>query len=135
MTWKLLSHFHEKKLIIQNIHEPYLPPSLDLENEVNQIWKAQKKNLFNGDIFCVHSIRGSKICGRFIPYKYFVAASIKPELRKKLKLLCPLAVSGITSNQKSVLLGKRDTSLLSHRRDFETPPSGSIDKKALVKGR
>ena len=66
-----------------------------------------------------------------IPYRYFVASRLNPELQSILNIH-PLGVSGVCVCNDHVLVGTRDMGLSSYPGYLELVPSGSIETRACL---
>jgi len=102
----------------------------DVLSEVDRIWREARSrpssHLHNGPIFSVGDVKGSEITGSFTEYKYWFAQLRDPNLFSVLKVR-PLAVTGITRVQGSVLIGQRSREVTQDAGCWELMPSGGVD--------
>ena len=95
---------------------------------------AMRPWLHDGDIFAVTSIISDKICGIFVPYRYFVVQQEDLKLNKDFKV-CPLGVTGRTrSVDGSILLARRGKEVYQNSGMWELAPAGGIQRASLIKG-
>lgn len=112
---------------------PHLPDRY--EEVVNQIWdeNLQKSGntLFDGQIFSVSKITPDYIEGFGLPYRYFFAQKVMPDLSKTIKIQ-PLAVTGILQIENSWVAGRRSNITVTQDAGlWEFVPSGSVDMNQL----
>lgn len=120
---------------IHLLDEPVLKLPDAIEEEVEAIWQEQSetKYLFNSNIFSLVSHDENRLFGRFVQYRYFVAAQENPKLRDILQVF-PLGVSGISLSDNHILIGTRDVSMSIYGGFLECVPSGTIPARAYSHG-
>jgi len=105
--------------------------------KINTLFDAEKKNnpsLFDEPLFQVLAINSDKIEGRFIPYRVYLATTLDPTLSEDLSLTV-LGVTGVTTNEKKILLAKRGPHVTRFSSQWECAPSGGLSQKFLQKNR
>jgi len=121
------------RIILEGPPELILP--LALEEEVEVIWQQEKAkyNLYEGFVFSVSSYDETRIVGRFVHYRHYIASRQSPELQEIMQIY-PLGISGLCICDKNVLVGIRDTKLATYGGYYECVPSGSIEARAYMHG-
>ncbi len=101
-----------------------------LEQEIAGVWRGlqQKKGhaLYDGRIFATRNATSYPIAGTFVPYRYFAAQNMQPELRARMGLNF-MAVSGLLSCPDGIVIGKRSGNTLQAEGKWELVPSGGIE--------
>src|SRR5262249_21158006 len=100
---------------------------------VEAIWQGElrkrKALLYDGKLLEFAGIRGSRLTGRFVSYKEYVASRKNPAILGRV--IVPLAVSGITWLGDYVGFGERGARVRNYPGRLELFPSGSIDESCL----
>jgi 8-oxo-dGTP pyrophosphatase MutT (NUDIX family) len=107
------------------------PLEADLERRVADLWRQAQAHratpLFDGELLSVTSIEGTRIAGRFAPYRWFVAQRADPTLSAALGVR-PLAVSGLLRCRDGVVFGRRSEGSTQDAGRWELVPSGGLDR-------
>lgn len=126
----LKTHAADGSLTVTAVAEP-APLDADLELRVADLWRQEQAKratpLFDGELLSVTSIVGSRIEGRFVPYRWFVAQRADPALSAALKVR-PLAVSGLLRCRGGIVFGRRSAGSTQDAGRWELVPSGGLDR-------
>lgn len=109
-----------------------------VQARVDAIWEEEEQRLgeglFDGQLLSATAVDASRLVGRFVSYRYFLAQLCDPSLSDVLDIHA-VAVTGVTWDCKDrLLVGQRAHKVTQHPDMYELAPSGGIDPSTCSGG-
>jgi hypothetical protein len=107
-----------------------------VEADVAREWQAarvEQPRLYDGAVLAVADWDGTRLTGRFVAYRYFVARCRRRALADAVGVE-PIGVAGVLRVDGAVVLGRRRSDLTHHPGMWDLIPAGGIDTSSRRDG-